>query len=62
MLLRQHPGGQTLGTVARQHRHDCLPQYRPVVQFGRDLVDGSTRKTAARINSALVGVQAGEGG
>ena len=62
MLLRQHAGGQKRGSVAGQHRYDHLPQYRPVVQFGRDFVDCGTREPATRIDGALVRVQTGERG
>ena len=61
MLLRQHAGGQGIGTVTGQHGHNHLPPYRPVVQFGRDLVNRGAGKTTTGIHGALVRVQAREG-
>jgi hypothetical protein len=60
VLLREHAGGQTLRAVARQHRHDRLPPYWPVVQFGRHFVDRGTHEAAPRINRPLMCVQARE--
>ena len=61
MLLHQHARGQHFGRVAGQDRHQALLQNGPSIQIGRDHVHRGTRKFAARINGALVGVEPGKG-
>jgi len=61
MLLREHARRQRMFVVARQHRHHGLGQDRAMVEFGRDLVHGSTGELAAGVNRALVRVQPREG-
>ena len=62
MLLREHPGGQAVGGVARHDRHHGLRQDVAVVQFCGHTVHRGPCKLAPCINGTLVRVQAGERG
>jgi hypothetical protein len=57
--MRQHPGGQRVGGVAGQHRHAGLAQDRAGIQVGGHLMHGAAGLGVARLQRALVGVQAG---
>lgn len=62
VLLREYARGQRLGRVIGQHGHNGLLQNGADIQLRRHTMHGAAGKLAARINGALVGVQAGEGG
>ncbi len=55
--MRQHPLGQSLCRVTRQHGHHGLRQYGPVIKLRSDQVHRGARHAAAGINGALMGVK-----
>ncbi len=59
VLLGQNAGGKAFGRVMRQNRHPRLPQNRAGIQFGRHLMHGAAGFRIARVDGALMGVQAG---
>ena len=62
MLLRQHPRRQRIRRIARQHRYHRLREDGAMVKFVGDAVDCGPGELAARVDGALVRVQAREGG
>ena len=62
MLLGQHACGQSFGGIACKYGHHCLIQDRAVVQFRSHLMYGRPGEAAARVDGALMRVQAGERG
>ena len=56
MFLHQNPGGERLGRILRQDRHARLPEDRPAVQLGRDLVDRAARLRVSGVKLARKGI------
>jgi uncharacterized membrane protein YbaN (DUF454 family) len=59
VFLRQHAGGKGFGGVARQDRNAGLSKDRAGIEFGGDQMDRGAGLGIARVERALMGVQAG---
>ena len=59
VLGDQYAGGEGVGRVSGQDRHRGLPQNWPLIEIGGDEVNGAAAMAVARLQRAVVGVEAG---
>src|SRR3546814_12751890 len=60
VLALEHPRGEGVGIVAREHPHACLRDHRAAVEVGGDEVDAGAVVGGGGVKRLLVGGQAFE--